>query len=139
MEVLILEDDDALRFALSQALEDEGHQIHQARNISEAISILNRAQPKLLLLDLMIGENCSIQLADLAGYRLPDAEILYLTGSDKFPNGELFEFSKNIAMVLRKPVDFRQLKAVCKHIELSKVNRPLSDMPSDHTFALANF
>lgn len=87
MKILVLEDDHDLRFALGQFLEDAGHLPFLAGDVEKACEILDQTPLDLLLLDLMIGAHESIQVADLAGYRIPNAEVIYLTGSNKFPNG----------------------------------------------------
>lgn len=117
MKILVLEDDPDLRFALTEVLEDGGHSVHVAGNIPQACEILENVAPDMLLLDLMIGPHDTIQVADLAGYRLPEADVIYLTGSNKYPNGELFELSGNASWVLRKPIDFRALIAMVDHVQ----------------------
>ena len=117
MNILVLEDDPDLRFALAEVLEAGGHTVHGAGNISQACETLENVAPDLLLLDLMIGSVDTIQVADLAGYRVPDADVIYLTGSNKYPNGELFELSSNASWVLRKPIDFRALMAMVDHVQ----------------------
>lgn len=119
MDILLVEDDQALRFALEQVLEDDSHVVHSASSIAEAARFIEDKHIDLLLLDLMIGTDLSTQIADLAGYRLPNAEVIYLTGSDRFPNGELFNLSRNASWVLRKPVDFFDLKAMIAHLSQS--------------------
>lgn len=119
MKILLLEDDWALRFALTQVLEDDWHKVASAGDITEAIKLIETVHFDLLLLDLMIGNDLSTQIADLAGYRFPNAEIIYLTGSNRFPRGELFEISRNASWVLRKPVDFFELKAMIAHVSRS--------------------
>jgi CheY-like chemotaxis protein len=126
LKVLVLEDDSALRFALTQILEDAGHIAFAAASIPAACEILNQVAPDLLLLDLMIGPIDSIQVADLAGYRFPDAAIIYITGSNKFPNGELFQLSRNASWVLRKPVDFGELKAMIAHLDSASFAQPMA-------------
>ncbi|KIN67406.1 response regulator [Sulfitobacter donghicola] len=126
MKILILEDDSALRFALTEILEDAGHLAFAAASIPAACEILNQVTPDLLLLDLMIGPIASIQVADLAGYRAPGAEVIYVTGSNKFPNGELFQLSRNASWVLRKPVDFRELKSIIAHFDNASFAQPMA-------------
>ncbi|KMW57187.1 hypothetical protein AIOL_002148 [Candidatus Rhodobacter oscarellae] len=126
MNILLLEDDPALRFALTQVLEDENHRAHAAANILEAAKLMETEHFDLLLLDLMIGDELSTQIADLAGYRLPRAEVIYMTGSNRFPNAELFRLSRNASWVLRKPVDFFELKAMIAHINRSIPERRMS-------------
>lgn len=133
MDILLLEDDQALRFALEQALEDDRHTVYAASRITEATRLVEKKRIDLLLLDLMIGSDLSTQIADLAGYRLPDAEVIYLTGSNRFPNGELFELSRNASWVLRKPIDFFDLKAMIAHVSRSfKGKRRASASPFAH-------
>ncbi len=116
MNILLLEDYRALRFALTQVLEDAGHTARAAASITQAAKLIEAERFDLLLLDLVIGDDLSTQVADLAGYRLPKAEIIYLTGSDRFPNGELFEISRNASFILRKPVDLVELLAIVTHL-----------------------
>ena len=123
MKVLVLEDDPALLFALTLVLEECGHSAFAAGDIPAACDILNQATPDLLILDLMIGAVDSIPVADLAGYRVPNAEIIYLTGSGKYANGELFELSRNTSWVLRKPIDFNELKVMLAYFDRSLRNR----------------
>lgn len=115
LKVMLLEDDPSLRFALTQILDAGGHCVNAAADISEAVDLLDAFSPDLLLLDLMIGDEYSIQIADLAAYRAPDAKIIYLTGSNKFPSGELFALSPNTSWVLRKPIDFYDLESILEH------------------------
>ncbi len=114
---MILEDDPSLRFALSQIIIAGGHHVNAAADITEAADLLSEFSPDLILLDLMIGDEYSIQIADLAGYRAPDAKIVYLTGSNKFPSGELFSLSPNTSWVLRKPIDFTDLGSILEHFD----------------------
>lgn len=116
MKVFILEDDPTLRFTLREIMEGIGHTVFTAGNINAALEVLERVTPDLLLLDLMIGEQSSTQIADLAGYRFPQSEVVYITGSNDYPNGELFSLFPNTSRVLRKPVDVRELMAVTDHL-----------------------
>ena len=125
LKVFVLEDDMSLRFALTQVLEDSGHCVYAAGDIISACEILTKTKPDLLLLDLMIGAIDTVQVADLAGYRFPDAEVIYLTGSNLYPNGELFGLSRNASWILRKPIDFNVLKATIAHFENSRTKSKL--------------
>lgn len=55
LNVLIIEDEPAIRDALSQILEDEGYSVASVANGQEAIAYLRtHTQPCLILLDLMM-------------------------------------------------------------------------------------
>lgn len=114
--VLVLEDDAGLRFAFSEALENEGHSVLSAGDPDSAIAFLKRQVPDVLLLDLMIGDGYSTDVANYAAFAVPDAHVIYVTGSGLFPKGELFDMCRNARMILRKPVNLRELTDLVTHI-----------------------
>ena len=114
--VLVLEDDAGLRFAFTEALELAGHSVLPAGDAEAAISLLKRNTPDVLVLDLMIGRNYSTDVANYAAFSTPDAEVIFVTGSGLFPKGELFDMSRNARLVLRKPVDLRELTDMVTHV-----------------------
>ena len=52
--VLVVEDEDTIGRILTEALADEGFEVRRARNGSEALEVLRRWVPQLILLDLMM-------------------------------------------------------------------------------------
>ena len=115
MEILLLEDDDHLRFTYEQVLEDAGHSVRAMGSMRSACTSILDTPPDLLILDLFIEGEHSIPVADLAGYAVPEADVIYVTGSSQFPNGELYQISPNASWVLRKPVDLAQLRDLVAH------------------------
>ncbi|WP_415403298.1 response regulator [Tateyamaria sp. SN3-11] len=118
--VLLLEDDPGLQYVFSEALEDAGHDVHVASDNDQAMSALRRCTPDVLLLDLMIQGGLSTDVANYAVYSAPDADVIYMTGSGLFPKGELFGMSRNARLVLRKPVDIRELTTMVAHVTLGE-------------------
>ena len=53
-EVLVVEDDFAIRETLRELLEDEGYDVSWASNGQEALHVLSRRAPRVILLDLMM-------------------------------------------------------------------------------------
>ena len=58
--LLFIEDDDAIRLALSLALEDEGYEVRQAPDGRSGLALFQEREPDLVLLDL--------RLPDLSGF-----------------------------------------------------------------------
>ena len=116
-KILLLEDDDGLRFTLTAALERIGHRhVIGVKSCDEAIKVLRRQKPDLVVLDLVIGAESSIDVANYAQYAAPDADVIYITGSRLFPLGELHTMAQNVRWVLRKPVDLRDLDNIVDHL-----------------------
>jgi DNA-binding response OmpR family regulator len=55
LKLLVLEDDDGIRTALSLAMEDEGYEVVEAPSAEEALLLVQRNPPDLMLVDLMLG------------------------------------------------------------------------------------
>ena len=52
--ILVVEDDEMLRLALLEVLDDEGHEARAAAHGAEALEILDEWEPEVLVLDLMM-------------------------------------------------------------------------------------
>ena len=99
--ILIVEDDEDLQAALSEALEDEGYRVRAVPNGLEALSKLlgDQERPNLIVLDLMMPLMNGWQfLRERIRYpSLSQIPVLVLTASsDARP--------KQAAAVLRKPI-----------------------------------
>ena len=55
LKLLVLEDDDGIRTALSLAMEDEGYDVVEAPSAEAALQLVQRNPPDLMLVDLMLG------------------------------------------------------------------------------------
>ncbi len=55
LKLLVLEDDDGIRTALSLAMEDEGYEVLEASSAESALVLVGRTPPDLMLVDLMLG------------------------------------------------------------------------------------
>lgn len=101
-KVLLLEDDAGVQFTFSMALQDAGYEVRAVSSCAEAIAALSCYEPGILILDLKIGEEMSLPVADYAALLRPEIPVVYITGSRLFTGGELFGLSTNIRWVLHK-------------------------------------
>jgi len=53
-EILVVEDDEAIRGLVSEVLRDEGYEVGEAANGLEALQYVNKRRPDLIVLDLMM-------------------------------------------------------------------------------------
>ncbi|WP_079909768.1 response regulator [Paenibacillus sp. 32352] len=63
-KVLVIEDDEATSDLLTRLLEKEGYVVNQARNGRLALELMERAEPALILLDLMMPEMDGFQFLE---------------------------------------------------------------------------
>ncbi|UWQ58556.1 response regulator [Leisingera caerulea] len=115
-KVLLLEDDADVRFTFSMAFQEVGYDVTAVTTCSEAISALTELPLDVLVLDLMIGEELTLPVADYAALLRPDIPVVCITGSRLFSGGELFTLSRNIRWVLRKPVNLSDLLSMVDHV-----------------------
>jgi CheY-like chemotaxis protein len=53
-QILVVEDDDAIRGLVSDVLRDDGYQVYEASNGAEGLEQVTRRTPDLIVLDLMM-------------------------------------------------------------------------------------
>jgi CheY-like chemotaxis protein len=111
--ILVVEDDDGTRYAMSRALETAGFEVAQAHDYRDALPILEGGgHVDLLLVDLVMPGVNGFALARMARMRHLDIKVVYVTGYDDVPVIEA------MGPILRKPVDPETLVATVRR-ELS--------------------
>jgi two-component system, chemotaxis family, chemotaxis protein CheY len=53
-EILVVEDDEAIRGLVSEVLREDGYEVSEAANGAEALDYVNHHRPDLIVLDLMM-------------------------------------------------------------------------------------
>ena len=122
--ILVVEDDEGAREALSDILRDEGFRVETAGNGLEALEYLERAPPPcMILLDLVmpVMDGWEFRQRQLRHEGLAPIPVVVLTATA----GEGPE-AVSASDVLRKPVDFDALLA---RVELHCVRRTEPQAP----------
>jgi DNA-binding NtrC family response regulator len=80
--LLLVEDDEQVRSALSRLLADRGFQVIPVGGKAEALAFLDRFHPKLELMitDVVMSGGDGVSLANEARARLPDLRVLFMSG-----------------------------------------------------------
>lgn len=80
LTILLLEDDDALRFVLHRAFSKAGHQVLAAESISAFQTLLQQNPPAdLLLVDLKLQQETSLHTIAAMRQQFPQAVIFMMT------------------------------------------------------------
>lgn len=117
MKVLVVEDDPNLRSLWQAVFEQAGHETWLEDTEDAARAALASGSYDMVLLDLYLGSDRTIDVAALAKIMGSETKIVVVTGTTAFSKGELFKMSPAVAAVLRKPVDIEDLVSVCANIE----------------------
>ena len=110
--VLIVEDDDGAREALSDCLELEGIRVASARNGKEALDYLHQApRPKVILLDLYmpIMTGWEFRAAQKKDASISDIPVVVVTA---FGSGTTKQI--DATLVMHKPLDLDRLISVLR-------------------------
>jgi CheY-like chemotaxis protein len=109
--VLVVEDDANIADVLVAALEDEGYAVRSARDGLQALEVLRKWPPSVVLLDLMLPildgwrllEQCTVE--GLA----PQARVVVMSAARSAP--ALASGQPRVSAVIAKPFDLNQLLA----------------------------
>jgi CheY-like chemotaxis protein len=103
--VLVVDDDDAFRYATVKMLAEAGFEAVDAPDYRRALDILEDKQPlALLVMDIVIPVVNGFALARMARMRHRDLKVIYVSGFE-VPTTEA------IGPIMRKPVDTDALMA----------------------------
>lgn len=106
-DVLVVDDEPALRLLCRVNLELEGHTVREAGTLTQARAELEHAVPDVVLLDLHIGADDGLELLDeIEALDLPTRVVLLSGTSEVRP-----ELRERVDAVLGKPFDLRKLAA----------------------------
>jgi CheY-like chemotaxis protein len=104
--VLLVEDDADIREAVSSVLEAEGYTVLTAENGAQALAILERGQPCVVLLDLMMPVMSGWEFMRIVkeNQRLVDMPVVVVSAYSE-------RKAEGVRRVLKKPLDVNKLLA----------------------------
>jgi CheY-like chemotaxis protein len=90
-QVLIVEDDAAVRNTLALLLKASGYEVSTAANGAEALALLQMGTPAILLSDLNMPEMSGFELLAVARRQFPELSLIAMSGeyetSEAIPTG----------------------------------------------------
>lgn len=112
MKILIVEDDDASRFALELALKKQGHEVTVARNGREALAIFDQGHVPLVISDMVMPDIDGVALCRRirAAKRSQYTYIILLTNITS-KSGYLVGMRSGADDFISKPFDSELLEA----------------------------
>ncbi|MEZ0227518.1 MAG: response regulator, partial [Planctomycetota bacterium] len=116
VEVLLVEDEVALRSALSALLRLRGHEVVTAGDVNEALAILaTRPTIRVVVTDLGLPGRSGWELVDEIHARTPSLPVIVLSGLGVLTDPEQAK-ERGVAAVLSKPTSEQDLAATIEHL-----------------------
>ena len=114
--ILLIEDDEMVRFALRLALEEEGHDIVEASDgkegVSEFKSMIAGSMPTdVVITDILMPKKHGYEtIAEIQGIS-PDAKIIAISGGGGVDPKVILDISKSLGVeqILAKPIALEDL------------------------------
>lgn len=98
--ILLVDDENDIRRTLSRLLSESGYAVETASNGADAIALIARQRPDLLLLDYAMPGMTGLDLAKTVRQAHPRLPILFMSG---FADTKMLEHEMPAARLLRKP------------------------------------
>lgn len=118
-KILVVDDEDSVRFVIKETLEQERHEVVEARTGNEALEVFERKPAELVITDLVMPDKNGIDLILELKNRYPNVRILAISGGgglngrfDYIPIAELI----GARSVMRKPFNIIELKQTVKEL-----------------------
>ncbi|MEW5688373.1 MAG: response regulator [Pseudomonadota bacterium] len=117
--ILIVDDDDALRRALSRTLRGHGYEVDEAGDAHEALGAIDRQAPDLVLTDIMMPGGDGVELINAIRHRMPRPGILAMSGRGSMGALDLLHLAEKLGadLSLNKPFSTDELLLAISELE----------------------
>src|SRR5712664_3028844 len=112
--VLVVDDEDGIRQALTRFLTRLGYDVQAASNANEALQLLPAHHPHAMLCDIRMPETSGVELLPKVLAQDPDLAVLMLTAIDE-PRTAIECLKLGAYDYLIKPVDLEELELSLQH------------------------
>ena len=107
--LLIVDDDNNLRESLSEVLELEGFDCHQAANAKQAIDWALATNPRVVLMDIQLPDSSGFQICQTLRKHSKDMILIMMTGRFLSAEEKTQGFDLGADEYVTKPFDLKEL------------------------------
>lgn len=129
-DILIVDDETAIREIVADILEDEGYRARQAANSREALAEIERREPALVLLDIWLegSEMDGVQILDWIREHHPDVPVIMFSGHGTIETA-VAAIRKGAYDFIEKPFKSDRLLLAVQHaLEASRLRREVAEL-----------
>ena len=132
-QVWLVEDDESLRWVLSQGLEQQGFSVRQFESADTAAEALGETLPHVLITDIRMDGMSGLDLLEWASERAPDLPVIVTTAFTDLGNA-VSAYRSGAFEYLPKPVDLNVLAQTVERA-LKRASHPVSEPIDERTLA----
>ena len=115
MDVLIVEECEDLSNLWQKSLIRVGAKVWCAHSVSDAFSRIQSHRYDVIILDLICDAINTMGIADLAAYRSPKSQVVFVTNTSFFSDGSIFNLCANAAGIVQSHTPPEDLAAMVQH------------------------
>jgi two-component system, chemotaxis family, chemotaxis protein CheY len=111
--VMVIDDDDAVRGVIAKMLERDGHTVTEVEDGKRALRYFAGQPSDLVISDVYMPEMDGIEFLMRLREAFPETRIIMMSGGGVIPMDEVLEASTLLGAVgsLQKPIDMKQLRS----------------------------
>lgn len=112
-KILIVDDQFGIRILLNEVLQKEGYETYQASNGAQALEIVDRYSPDLVLLDMKIPGMDGIEILKRMKQKDPDIRVIIMTAYGEL---DMIQEAKELGVLTHfaKPFDIDDIRNAVK-------------------------
>jgi len=116
--ILIADDDDNVRYALSKLLRKAGYHVLEAQNGKDASKLLRKAMPDVLVTDIVMPEQDGMGLLNTARELNPAMPVLVMSGGGNIVGLDYLSLAQTMGAnaTLCKPFDNNEVLSVVANL-----------------------
>jgi DNA-binding response OmpR family regulator len=118
MKILVIDDEPAVRYAVTRILEGSGYEVTTAADGMRGMSQFRLWQPDLVITDLIMPEQEGMQTIKQIREADPAVKILAISGGGRLVNVDFLQVARRLGAdeVLAKPFDSRDLLTTVRRL-----------------------
>jgi DNA-binding NtrC family response regulator len=129
-EVLIVDDEAAMRAALEANFARHGWRVRSAAGVAEALSAFRVSPSRLVITDMRMADGDGLQVMEGVRKCLPETPVILLTAYGSVPDA-VQAMRGGACDYLEKPISFEELEARAEQFAGSRVEKPLDSATAD--------
>ena len=109
--ILVIDDDEAVRYAIQRVARGEGFAVVLAANGEEGLGLLESVSPALVITDLIMPEKEGLETIRELRKRRPDLPIIAISGGGRLVGRDFLDLARKLGAqeALAKPFEPEQL------------------------------